>query len=57
MHDSDSGIGIDSGTSIFLDGIGIELNSIGPESELNWNRLLPELHISGCKAEDQGSQV
>ncbi len=26
-------------------GIGIELNIIGPESKLNRNRLLPELHI------------
>ncbi len=26
-------------------GIGVELNIIGLESELNWNRLLPELHI------------
>ncbi len=34
-------------TNIFFGGIGIgiELNFIDPESELNWNRLLPELHI------------
>ena len=36
-------------TNIFWGGIGIgiELNIIGPESELNRNRLLPELHIIG----------
>ena len=28
-------------------GIGIELKGFGPESELNWNRPLPELHITG----------
>ena len=28
-------------------GIGIELNITGPESELNRNRVLPELHIIG----------
>ncbi len=27
--------------------VGIELSIVGPESELNLNRLLPELHITG----------
>ena len=30
-------------------GIGIESKGFGPESELNWNRLLPELHLIGIK--------
>ena len=36
-------------TNIFRGGIGIgiELGIVDPESELNWNRLLPELHITG----------
>ncbi len=36
-------------TNIFSGGIGIgiESNIIGLESELNWNRHLPELHIIG----------
>ena len=31
---------------IFKGGIGIELKGCGLESEMNWNRLLPELHIT-----------
>ena len=49
-------------TNIFWGGIGIgiELNIIGPESELNRNRPLPELHIidgvSGWRPHLAGTQ-